>query len=447
MKHLSKFSSDQKNTLALVITLILLTIFYMGSIADVPFHPGESTYIFMSDDLKTMFTDLQSMFWQPGQVDDLHQHYRKLDPPTSRAIIGLSRLVADQPSLSADWDWSLTWQENQQAGALPDPALLTVSRIGIAIFYPFSLLFFHLSVNEMSGRLTAWLAMLFMAGNMLVLLHTRRAMTESFMLFTVILSLYFLVHFREKPWLSAFPIALALNAKLSAAPFAAVGGLVILLVAIQKKWPVKKWLGQLAAYGLITLLISFILNPFLWAHPVAAAQSAWESRLVLTDRQVATVAEVSPEQVLDSPLKRIGNLVAHLYFTPPAIADVANYLEETAQSSERYLAQPLHSLGRGPSAASLALILSLVGFLISLLDLIRIKSTPLLILFLSGLAQTAAILLLVPLPFQRYILPDVPFACFWLAYGIAKFINGIASAIKQKRSMPQSQHGTRKPTT
>ena len=219
MKHVSNLSSDQKNTLALVFILILFTIFYMSTIADVPFHPDESTYIFMSDDLKTMFTDLQSMFWQPGQVDDLHQHYRKLDPPTSRAIIGISRLITGQPALAADWDWSLTWQENQQAGALPDSGLLTVSRIGIALFYPFSLLFFYLSANKISDRLTAWLAMCFMAGNMLVLLHTRRAMTESFLLFTIILSLYFLVHFREKPWLSAFPIALALNAKLSAAPF------------------------------------------------------------------------------------------------------------------------------------------------------------------------------------------------------------------------------------
>ena len=189
-------------------------------------------------------------------------------------------------------------------------------------------------------------------------------------------------------------------------------------------------------------MLSFILNPFLWAHPVSAARSAWESRLALTDRQVSTVAEVSPDQVLDSAPKRIGNLIAHLFYTPPAIADVANYLEETAQSADAYLAQPLHRLGRGLIPASLGLILSLVGFLFALMDLIRTRSIPLLILFLSGLAQTAAILLLVPLPFQRYILPSVPFACFWLAYAIAKFVNGIAAAIQQKRSMPQTQHGT-----
>jgi hypothetical protein len=442
MKLISSLSANQKNTLVLITVLVLLTVFYMSSISDVPFHPDESTYIFMSDDLEIMFTDLDSLFWQPGQDDTLRQHYRKLDPPTSRTIIGIGRILTAQPSLPADWDWSLTWQENQQAGALPTPGLLTISRISIAIFYPLSLLFFFFSINETTDRLTAWLAMLFLAGNMLVLLHTRRAMTESFMLFTVILSLYFLVHFREKPWLSAIPVTLALNAKLSAAPFAAVGGLVIILIAVKNKWAIKKWCGQLAAYGLIILVLSFLLNPFLWAHPIPAAQSAWESRLELTDRQVATVAEVSPNQVLDSAPKRIGNLIAHLFFTPPAIADVANYLDETAQSAESYLSQPLNNLGRGLIGGGIALILSLVGFLFSAMDLLRSRSLPLLILFLAGLAQIAAILLLVPLPFQRYILPAVPFACFWLAFGIAKFVTAIILGIKQKRSMPQTQHGT-----
>ena len=59
MKHISSLSTHQKNTLALVIVLILLTVLYMSTIADVPFHPDESTYIFMSDDLEILFTDLQ----------------------------------------------------------------------------------------------------------------------------------------------------------------------------------------------------------------------------------------------------------------------------------------------------------------------------------------------------------------------------------------------------
>lgn len=433
MKPNSNTLHDRINNIALALVLLLLTVFYLGGLSSVPFHPDESTYIFMSNDLEILLNNPQSLFWQPNQEDSLREHYRILDPPTSRNMIAIGRALALQPSLSADWDWSQTWQQNQQAGAFPDASLLLSSRMAIAIFLPFSLLFLYLSTKEISERLTAWIAMLLMAGNALILLHTRRAMSESFLLFTITLALFFLIHYQKKPWLSAIPIGLALNAKLSAAPFVAVGLLVILLITIKEKWSIRKFMGQVAAFGLAIVLITFILNPFLWAHPISAAQASWEARLALTDRQVATVASVSPEQVLDNFPKRLGNLIAHLFYTPPAIADVANYLAETAESAEAYLAKPIHSLGRNLIAGSAVLILSLAGFLFSLIDLVRSKTLPLLILFLSGLAQIAALLLLVPLPFQRYVLPAVPFACFWTAYGLSKFINGFLSSFKKKQ--------------
>jgi len=434
MKPLSNLSTNQKNNLALAIILVLFTTLYLSGVAGVPFHPDESTYIFMSDDLRILFTDPQSVYWQPEKEGDLRQHYRKLDPPISRNMIAFSRAITGQPSLSADWDWSLTWHENQQAGALPDASLLTASRLGVAIFFPLTLLFLYLAVFETADRLTAWLTMFFMAGSSLVLLHTRRAMSESFLLFAITLSLYFLVHFQKMPWLTAIPVGLALNAKLSTAPIVAVGGLIILILAIIKRWSIKKFLVHAVLYGFVIIAITFILNPFLWAHPIESARSGWQARLELTDRQVATVAEVSPDQVLDNPAKRVGNLLAHLFYTPPAIADVANYLDETAQAAESYLDNPLHSLGRGLIFGSLALVLTLAGFLISMLDLIKHKSFPLLAFTLSGLALTAGILLLVPLPFQRYIIPAMPFSCFWLAYTIARFANGFNTALKKKNT-------------
>jgi hypothetical protein len=164
--------------------------------------------------------------------------------------------------------------------------------------------------------------------------------------------------------------------------------------------------------------------------------ASWQARLELTSRQVSTVASVSPQQILDSFPKRLGNLIAHLFFTPPAIADVANYLEQTADAAKHYLANPLHALARDPFMASLLLIISLSGFIFSLLDLLRSKSVQLLILFIAGFAQIAAILLLVPLPFQRYVLPVLPFTCFWTAYGLSKFIQVFLAALKEKGFKP-----------
>ena len=436
MKIKCQLGGNNLNTWALILVLLFFSAIYWAGLQAVPFHPDESTYIFMSTDLDVLFTNPRSLFWQPDQPADPRMQYRLLDPPTSRYLVGIGRSLFGLSALPADWDWSKNWQQNQSAGALPANKLLTVSRAAVAIFFPLSLLFLYLSANEISGRLAAWLAMLLLAGNTLMLLHTRRAMSESLLLFAVILTLYFLVHFQHKPWLSAFPVALALNAKLSAAPLAAAGALCILIIAVHQKWSFKKFFAQSLLYAAIIIAITLLLNPFLWSHPVAAGLASWQDRLELTSRQVSTVASVSPQQILDSFPKRLGNLIAHLFFTPPAIADVANYLEQTADAAKHYLANPLHALARDPFMASLLLIISLSGFIFSLLDLLRSKSVQLLILFIAGFAQIAAILLLVPLPFQRYVLPVLPFTCFWTAYGLSKFIQVFLAALKEKGFKP-----------
>ena len=432
MKIKQILSRKHLNTWSVLLAIILLSILYWSGLQVVPFHPDESTYIFMSGDLELVINNPGSLFWQPDQLTDFRMHYRLLDPPTSRYLVGIGRSLAGLSALPADWDWSLTWQQNQSAGALPDENLLIVSRAAVAIFFPLSLIFFYLSAQQVFGKLTAWFAMLLLAGNTLVLIHTRRAMSESFLLFAIILTLYFFIHFEQKPWLSAFPVALALNAKLSAAPLAAVGVLWILFAAIRFKWKIKDFFFQIVLYAFVIIAISLLLNPFLWAHPITAGVASWQSRMELTSRQVSTVASVSPQMVLDSFPKRLGNLIAHLFFTPPAIADVANYLDQTASSANRYLANPLHSLARTPAQAGLFLIFSLCGFLFSLFDLIRRKSSALLILFITGFAQIAALLLLVPLPFQRYILPALPFACIWTAHGFATFIQIFREAVNKK---------------
>lgn len=432
MKTQTPAAQNKRNTISLTLVLVVFTVVFLAGIPSVPFHPDESTYIFMSSDLEILFTDPQTIFWQTTQQGSLRQNYRTLDPPLPRNMVAIGRLVAGQPALQVDWDWSQSWQQNQQAGALPDDSLLFTCRLSVAIFYPLTLLFLYLSAQKIAGRTAAWIAMLLMAGSALSLLHTRRAMSESVLVFFITLSLYFLLRFEEKPWLSSIPIALAVNSKLSAAPLLAVGGLLILIVGFIRKWPVKKILVQAVLYGLVILLISFALNPYLWAHPLPAARAAWQARLELTDRQVGTVVTVSPEQVLDSTPKRIGNLIAHLFFTPPAIADVANYLAETQNASDVYLSNPLHSLGRSIVIGAILLVLCLTGIIFSLVDAVRRKSIALFTLALAGFSQIAAILVLVPLPFQRYILPALPFACIWTAYGPTRFIQGIQTALNKK---------------
>ena len=134
MKIKQILSRKHLNTWSVLLAIILLSILYWSGLQVVPFHPDESTYIFMSGDLELVINNPGSLFWQPDQLTDFRMHYRLLDPPTSRYLVGIGRSLAGLSALPADWDWSLTWQQNQSAGALPDENLRIVSRAAVAIF-------------------------------------------------------------------------------------------------------------------------------------------------------------------------------------------------------------------------------------------------------------------------------------------------------------------------
>ncbi|MFH1633237.1 MAG: hypothetical protein ABIG63_04395 [Chloroflexota bacterium] len=87
-----------------VILLIPLTIFYLWGLRFVPFHPDESTQLYMSSDFESLFSNPASLFWDPDREDDPRQRYRELDAPLTKYILGLGRVIAGQPALPVDWD-------------------------------------------------------------------------------------------------------------------------------------------------------------------------------------------------------------------------------------------------------------------------------------------------------------------------------------------------------
>ena len=95
-----------------------------------------------------------------------------------------------QPALTADWDWSQTWEANHLSGALPDSQLLFAGRLAVALLLPFSVLFLYLTGNRIGGTLCGLMAGVLLLTNALVLLHARRAMGEAGLLFTVCMAAY-----------------------------------------------------------------------------------------------------------------------------------------------------------------------------------------------------------------------------------------------------------------
>jgi hypothetical protein len=415
----------------------LISIGYFLGLSGVPFHPDEQTYLFMSGDVERFFRNPSQLFWNPAHSADLRQKYRLRDAPLSRWLIGIGRQIARKPAPQVDWDWSKDWQANEANGALPSPDLLLVGRWSVAFLFPLSLWLMFQVAQEAGGVLSGWLAMLLLAGNALILLHTRRAMAESSLLFTLLLTLWSMKRFRRQPHWAAIPSALAFNAKQSSAPVILLCWAMTLLAPAETYISLKQRLKHTFFFGLIFASITLALNPVLWSDPLRASLAAWEERASLVKEQVAAIRAVNPELVWESSSDRLLGIVAHLYFTPPMIADLKNYLTETQRSTEAYFSQPLHSLFRDTWGGAIFLFLSLFGFTLAAVRVRKSSDSALrytlTFLWLATALQAIGLIAMVPIPFQRYVVPLIPFQCLWTAKGIEELIR-FAKAIVNRSS-------------
>lgn len=408
--------------------LLAVTLFYLNGALQVPFHPDESTQLFMSQDFFTFFSDPLRMAWDSGQEIDLRQHYRLLDAPLTRYLLGLGLAFSRQSPLLTDWDWGKTWDQNKVAGALPSTDQLLAGRRINSLLIPLGLICVYWIGKSICGWPTGLLAAALLGSNALVLLHNRRAMAESILTLTVSLVMLGLVKFRKHPALLGLLIGLAVNAKQSTIGLALVG----LLAILQSSWTAKKnrlcrSLFNIAIYGGVILIVTLALNPFLWRSPLHAARVAWQERQELTARQLALQKELAPQQMLNSTTQKTFALLANLYILPPSFKEIGNYQEQTAASEAQYLSSPANQLLRGLLGGGILLSLTLFGLIVAFFqirpnqpgsDALFHQRWSVFYLLLATLAQATAILLAFSFAWQRYVIPLVPFVCLWIAYGI-----------------------------
>ncbi len=414
------------SSLAFLFPAILLTIYYAWGVPRVPFHPDESTQLFMSSDFEIYFTQPLSMAWSPLREDDLRQRYRQLDAPLTRYILGFGGWLAGLPALPTDWDWSKTWQENDAAGALPDQDLLFVGRLSITLLLPISLFFLYRNGSALGGIPTGLLAALLMGINALTLLHNRRAMAEGALTLGITFALWSFLQADRRPWLAGIGMALAFNAKQSALGLFPIGLLASAWITPLAGTPrinqsILRIASNAAQYLLAFILLTFALNPLLWSNPLQASKVAWAQRQELLQRQVEDTQRLAPQQMLETPAERTLVLIANLYLAPLAFYEVGNYRAQTAPAEAEYLATPGHNLLRNPVGAGLLLILTLFGLALAVLQLRKAKTEQrraIVLLLSATLLQSITLIIAVPLPWQRYAMPLLPFVSLWAAYAI-----------------------------
>ncbi len=319
-------ASHRKHLAVFLLLATFLSAFAFWDIAKIPFHPDESTYLYMSSDFETLFSAPLSLAWSkddlsnPSGETELRLHYRLIDPPMTRYLLGFARWVGGLPQLPADWNWAKTWEQNQAAGALPDPALLNTGRAALTFFIPLDLLLIYLIGIRLQSRTTGLLAALLFGLNALVLLHNRRAMTEAALTFGVLIALFSFLDGNRRPWFVGLALAFAMNSKQTAYALLPIGLLALafppflspasfrfrLLLRLALNW---------AQVLLVIILITLALNPFLWKQPVQAIQAAWQERQDLMTRQVNDFNRLNPDSSLNTPAKRMAAMLANLYMT------------------------------------------------------------------------------------------------------------------------------------
>ncbi|MBN1146717.1 MAG: hypothetical protein JXA78_05640 [Anaerolineales bacterium] len=425
---------DRRAFLAVFTLLLfgLLTAYYLWGMRRIPFHPDESTQLFMSADFEALLHNPSSLFWSAEKRDDPRQILHERDAPLTRYLLGAGRSLAGLEAPPVDWDWGKSWEQNRQAGALPNQRLLMVGRATITLLLPFSLLFIYLSGAAIGGRFTGLLAALLLGVNALILLHARRAMAEGALTLGITFALWSFLQADKRPWLAGLGMALAFNAKQSALALLPVGLLAVCWIL--PEGPVRantsrsvmtrravRIASACVQYMGVFVLLTLMLNPFLWSNSTEALQASWTNRQDLIQRQVADVARLAPEQLLDSPSQRAAALLTNLYLAPPSFAEVGNYLSQTAGAQEIYLDTPGHNLMRNLIGGAALLVLTLFGMLIAALQARSARPErrrALILSLVATLAQASAVILIIPLPWQRYVIPLVPFTCLWSGYSI-----------------------------
>lgn len=383
-----------------------------------PFHPDEATQIYMSSDFEQFFSEPTSLFYSTSPINAQKQTYRLLDSPLTKYFIGCFRSVLNIDGLEQDWNWAKTWSEN--TNAIPSTTLMTVSRLAVTYLFPFTVLVFYLLAKKVFDKPTAMLSSLFLMTNSIVLLHTRRAMAESLLLFFLVLSLWIL--FKSKPkylFLSAIPISLAINTKQSLL-FLIPAGLIILWSQRSKT---KFKIVQSAYYLAIIVFLTFLLNPIIWKNPIQVIPTMLSERSALLNEQVTAIQSVSPDFILDSPSERVVGFLAQTYITPPAYQDLANYQIELAGSIKTYDRIFLNKgIFRNLTFGVIAFLITLV----STLQLTASKNKNKVIFSSIFLLALLEILYVFPIPFQRYYLPLYPFIMIlnanFITFGAKKVI-------------------------
>jgi 4-amino-4-deoxy-L-arabinose transferase-like glycosyltransferase len=400
---------------------LVLTANYLAGLSRTPFHPDESTQLFMSKDFQTLVTKPIALAWTPDTDDTIAQRYRLIDAPLTRYLVGFGLILIGKSPPESDWDWSADWQENQTRGSFPAAGVLLGGRITLGLLFPISLYFIYLTLTNFFGRSAGLIGVFLFGTNALVLLHTRRVMAEPALVAASALALVSLSKAPARAWFVGAAAALAFNAKHSMIAFFPIGLIAAIWLLPVSRIDLRRRIRNAIEYIAVFISLTLILNPVFWKEPAEAIQASLLERKDLLSRQVNETGQLVPGQILRLPGERTAILLAHLYITPPMVFEIGNYNQALEKDITAYLNIPTNRLFRGYIWGGLFLAGTMLGLGVGIFSIYGPdpgRRRFMILLLLYSLSQAAFIIFFVPLPWQRYSMPMVPLTTFWTAVGL-----------------------------
>jgi 4-amino-4-deoxy-L-arabinose transferase-like glycosyltransferase len=415
--------------------------FYIVDIDSVPLHPDESAWIFMSGDFDEIASgNIGRLIWTPDQHITDEIRLRLLNAPIAKYAIGAGRWLSGHRSeRNARWNWLQTWEQNQQAGAMPASHLLRAARATAALAAALSLAIMFWLGCETVGLAAALIGTILLAIHPLTMVHGRRAMAEStaqlFSILAVFAVLRFVTTADRKPrttqWrraalLAGLATGLAIAAKQNAVAVAALGVLAGGLVPFSHPSRLRARLSDGAWVAGVTIITSalvyFALSPVMYREPFLSAHVMISLRQILSHSQAVQTATVAPQLATPTPASRARAAYDNLFWLPPAFSEYPDYDVAIAGQVARYKTERLTIVSDSLPVRLAFLVAVLLGLVATFRLVIRDKMSrdtrggQLLIAWLT--THFAFAILALPMGWQRYFLPLLPPLCLFAGRGV-----------------------------
>ena len=415
--------------------LALLIAWALAGVALTPFHGDESMQIHSSGDFTTVFIERDPATL--GISDELLQVQsstrRLLEGTISHWGIGLAWHLAgyerkDLPP-APGWDWGRDYDANSAMNMRPTQDKLLLSRLSSALMFAASIPVLFGIAWCFGGRLVAFLASGLYALHPSLLLNGRRAMMEGplllFGLLTILCALLLMqrgLNARRRWWLAlALAGGLALASKHSGILFlgGALGWLWLTAALQRNRRQLLAATLRIVLSGLLALAVFVALSPALWPDPPQRLLDLLALRGEVVKLQVSAW---QPGGLGMTTSERMNQILTQPFLRPPQFFEVAHWSEYDVISAEIdvYLASALAGLRPGGIAGGVLTLLLAPGLVLTLRQRRRVG-------LLAWLLLTLAVMLLNPLPWQRYYLPLLPITSLLAALAMAQFITWLAS--------------------